>query len=271
MISVKDSHNLNDQTYSRRRKQQLKLFIALIIFLILIFAAIISVLTMIKRDYESELPANNPHKAIESICSLTPYYQDCFRYMSNSLYKNKNQLSSSSKIDSSKIFSLSLHTAINELKKFTLFLKSNNFPNDQSTPSQCESLFNSSVSQLNSYLAIINEKNLTVKMTLRSEMMSWLETERPKIGSCLYWLEYEKELDTKNARNSLMILANMNKINEMFNPSITSVLGFDLFRRSGKSIFALFLSDKEFVGTVCIFGLQFIFLLLLVCLLLRVW
>lgn len=91
------SLNLNDQTNSGRRKQP-KWFITLIIFFILIIVAIVSVLTMIKRDYESELPANNPEKAIKSICSQTPYYQTCFNYMSNALYKdkkiriNKNQL-----------------------------------------------------------------------------------------------------------------------------------------------------------------------------------
>ncbi|KAK4362459.1 hypothetical protein RND71_017700 [Anisodus tanguticus] len=201
---------------------------------------------MIKRDYDTELPVNNPEKAIKSICNPTPYYHTCFRYISNSLYKNK-----SSKINSSQIFSISLHTAINELQKITYTLKSYNSPSDdQSTPSQCEYMyFNSSVSQLNSYLVIDEEKNSTAMMTMRSEMIDWLAIERPKIAKCLYWLEYNKGLDTENANNFLMILANMNSISEMFNPSINSVFNFSAFRSSGKSIAASLFSDRVFVDT----------------------
>lgn len=256
------SHNLNDQTNSRRRKQP-KWFITLIIFFILIIAAIISVLTMIKRDYESELPANNPEKAIKSICLQTQYYQTCFKYMSNSLYTN-NKLTSS-KINSSKVFSISLHTAIDELQKISYSLKSSS---DQSTASQCDHLyFNSSLSKLISYLAIEDEKNSKSTIAMRSEMIDWLQTERPKIAICLYSLEYNKGLNTENANNCLMILANMNSISEMLDQSINSFFTFS----AGKSMVALFFSDQVFVVTLCIFGVQFIFLLILLCMLLRVW
>lgn len=124
------SLNLNDQTNSGRRKQP-KWFITLIIFFILIIVAIVSVLTMIKRDYESELPANNPEKAIKSICSQTPYYQTCFNYMSNALYKDKKL--GSTKINSSQVFSISLHTVINELQKVSYSLKSSDSSTDKST------------------------------------------------------------------------------------------------------------------------------------------
>ncbi|MCD7457156.1 hypothetical protein HAX54_034362 [Datura stramonium] len=264
--SVKDGLNLNDQTNSRRRKQA-KLFSTLIIFFVLIIAAIISVLTMIKRDYDSELPANNPEKAIKSICSPTPYYETCFRYMSNSLYKN-NKLGSSKIISSSQIFSISLHTAIDELQKITHSLKSH----DQSTASPCDYLyFNGSVSQLNSYLAVHEGKNSTATMTMRSEMIGWLYTERPKIARCLYSLEYNKGLDTENANNCLIILENMNITSEMLNPSINSVFDVGAFRSSGKSIVALLFSYVAFAETLYIFGVQYIFLLLLICMLIRVW
>ncbi|XP_055826285.1 uncharacterized protein LOC129894633 [Solanum dulcamara] len=262
------SLNLNDQTNSRRRKK-IKLFITLIIFSSLIIAAIISVLTMIKRDYESELPANNPEKAIKSICSPTQYYLTCSMYMSNSLFKN-NKLGSS-KINSDQIFSISLHNAIDELQKITYSLKSSYSPTDQSTPSHCDYLyFNSSLSQLNSYLAIDEEKNLTATMTMRSEIIDWLQTERPKIVRCLYSLEYYKGLNTENANNCLMILENMNSISEKLNPSINSFFTISAFQSSGKGILALLFSDQGFVYTLCIFGVQYIFLLLLVCILLRI-
>lgn len=263
--SVKDGLNLNDQKNSRRRKQA-KLFITLIIFFVLIIAAIISVLTMIKRDYDSELPANNPEKAIKSICSPTPYYETCFRYMSNSLYKN-NKLGSSKIISSSQVFSISLHTAIDELQKITYSLKSY----DQSTASPCDYLYlNSSVSQLNSYLAVDEGENSTATMTMRSEMIDWLYTERPKIAKCLYSLEYDKGLETENANNCLIILANVNIISEMLNPSINSVFNFGAFLSSGKSIVDLLFSDQSFVDILCIFVVQFIFLLLLICMFIRV-
>ncbi|KAL3342900.1 hypothetical protein AABB24_026772 [Solanum stoloniferum] len=262
------SLNLNDQTNSRRRKQP-KWFITLIIFFILIIVAVISVLTMIKRDYESELPANNPEKAIEFICSPTPHYQTCFKYMSNSLYKNKKL--GSTKINSSQVFSISLHTVIGELQKVSYSLKSSDSSTDQSTVSHCNYLyFNKSLSQLNSYLAIDEEKHSRATMTMRSEMLDWLQTERPKIARCLYSLELDKGLDTENANNCLMILVNMNSISEMLNPSINFFTS-DAFRSSGKSIVALLFSDREFVDTVCIFGVQLIFLLFLVCILLCVW
>nr|XP_004236206.1 uncharacterized protein LOC101250588 [Solanum lycopersicum] len=261
------SLNLNDQTNSGRRKQP-KWFITLIIFFILIIVAIVSVLTMIKRDYESELPANNPEKAIKSICSQTPYYQTCFNYMSNALYKDKKL--GSTKINSSQVFSISLHTVINELQKVSYSLKSSDSSTDKST-SHCNYLyFNKSLSQLNSYLAIHEEKNSRATMTMRSEMLDWLRTERPKIARCLYSLELDKGLNTKKAINCLMILVNMNSISEMLNPSI-NFFTLDAFQSSGKSIVALLFSDQDFVGIVCIFGVQFIFLLFLVCILLRVW
>lgn len=262
------SPNLNDQTHSRRRTQS-KMLITLIIFFIVIIAAIISVLTMIKRDYDSELPANNPEKAIKSICRPTPYYDSCFRYVSNSLYKS-NKLGSS-KITSSQIFSISLHYIIDELQKITHILKSyDSLSDDESTTSQCNYLyFNSCLSQLKSSLAIDGVKNTTATMTMRSEMVDWLDTDRPKIARCLYSLEYDKGLDTKNANNCLMILVTMNIISDMLDSS--SVFNFDSFRSSGKSIVDLLFQDQVFVGMLCIFGVQFIFLLLLVCMLLRVW
>ncbi|CAN4088133.1 unnamed protein product [Withania somnifera] len=264
--SVTDSLNLTD---TRRRKQP-KIFIILIIFFIVIIAAFISVLTMIKRDYDSELPANNPEKAIKSICLPTPYYDTCFTYMFNSLYKN-NKSGSSSKITSSKIFSISLHYAIDELQKITNTLKSyNSISDDQSTPSQCNYLyFNSSLNQLKIYLAMDEVKNMTARMTMRSEMVDWLDTERPKIGRCLSSMEYEKGLKTGNVNNCLVILSNTKIISEMLDSS--TVFNFDSIRRSGKSIVRLLFQDTEFVDTLCIFGVQFIFLLLLFCMLWRVW
>lgn len=250
--------NLNDQTNTRRIKQP-KWFITLIIFFILNVAAILSVLTMIKRDYESELPANNPEKAIKFICKRTRYYETCFKYMSNSLYK-------SSKINSSQVFSISLRTAIDELQKVTHSLKS------QSTASQSNYLYlNNSLSKLNSYLGIDEEKNLTARMTMRSEMLDWLHTERPKIAECLYSLEYDKGLNKENVNNCLMILANMKSISEMLDPPIGSYFSLSAIRSSGKSIVDLLFSDWQFVDLLCIFGVQYVFLLILFCRLLRVW
>ncbi|KAK4350516.1 hypothetical protein RND71_029829 [Anisodus tanguticus] len=113
--------------------------------------------------------------------------------------------------------------------------------------SQCDYLyFNSSLSQWKSYLAIDDEKKSTTTMTMRSEMIDWLDTERLKITRCLYWLECDKGMDTENANNFLMILANMNSISEMFNPI---VFNFTAFRSSGKSIVASLFSDRDFVDT----------------------
>ncbi|KAM3381082.1 hypothetical protein P3S68_006655 [Capsicum galapagoense] len=263
-ISKSVTLNSNDQTNSKRKTQS-KMFITLIIFFIVIIAAIISVLTMIKRDYDSELPANNPEKAIHSICMPTAYYDTCFKYLSNHLFRNHKF--GSSKITSSQISSISLHTAIDELQKITRTLKSY-----RPTSSRCNYMyFNSSLSQLNSYLAIDEEKNSTAIISMRAEMIDWLYNERLKIAGCLNWLAYEKGLETENANNCLSILENMNNISEMLDPSINSVFDFDAFRRSGRSIVDLLFSDRDFVGILCIFGLQFIFLLLLVSMLVRVW
>ncbi|KAM3319086.1 hypothetical protein P3S67_006286 [Capsicum chacoense] len=250
--------NLTDQTNSRRRMHA-KMFITLFIFFIVIMAAIISILTMIKQDYGSELPANNPEKAIQSICMPTVYYDTCFKYLSNHLFKNHKF--GSSKITSSQIFSISLHTAIDELQNITNALKSY-----QSTARWCNYMyFNSSLSRLNSYLAINEEKNSTAIMTMRAEMIDWLYNERFNITGCLNWLAYEKGLETENANNCLSILENMNNISEMLDPSINSVFDFDAFRRSGRSIVDLLFSDWA------IFGVQFIYWMLLVCMLVRAW
>ncbi|PHT88057.1 hypothetical protein T459_10163 [Capsicum annuum] len=211
------------------------------------------------QDYGSELPANNPEKAIQSICMPTVYYEACFKYLSNHLFKNHKF--GSSKITSSQIFSISLHTAIDELQNITNALKSY-----ESTARWCNYMyFNSSLSRLNSYLAINEEKNSTAIMTMRAEMIDWLYNEGFNITGCLNWLAYEKGLETENANNCLSILENMNNISEMLDPSINNVFDFDAFRRSGRSIVGLLFSDWA------IFGVQFIYWMLLVCMLVRAW
>ncbi|PHU23768.1 hypothetical protein BC332_08875 [Capsicum chinense] len=115
------------------------------------------------------------------------------------------------------------------------------------------------------YLAINEEKNSTAIMTMRAEMIDWLYNEGFNITGCLNWLAYEKGLETENANNCLSILENMNNISEMLDPSINSVFDFDAFRRSGRSIVDLLFSDWA------IFGVQFIYWMLLVCMLVRAW
>ncbi|KAM3246947.1 hypothetical protein P3L10_008714 [Capsicum annuum] len=189
-ISKSVTLNSNDQTNSKRKTQP-KMFITLIIFFIVIIGAIISVLTMIKRDYDSELPANNPEKAIHSICMPTAYYDTCFKYLSNHLFRNHKF--GSSKITSSQISSISLHTAIDELQKITRTLKSY-----QPTSSRCNYIyFNSSLSQLNSYLAIDEEKKSTAIISMRAEMIDWLYNERFNITGCLNWWRTKRDWKRK--------------------------------------------------------------------------
>ncbi|OIT34226.1 PREDICTED: putative pectinesterase/pectinesterase inhibitor 26 [Nicotiana attenuata] len=252
--SVRDSL-LVEQDQTSRRKKKLKFIIILLIVFTFIIGAIISVFTTMKQDFESKSPAKNPTMAIRSICSLTQYPTTCFKSLSP-IYKNNP----SSKINASRIFSFSFHTAIDELNKLSTLLSESN---DRSLK-HCESMFNDSVRQLNSYLATLdvnfrNELSFVVSKSLR-ELMGWLYRETPKLEVCLNKLRFEYMLSSRRVlSNSLTILSNMESVSEMFYP----IIGSD------QSMVASFLSNVQFVDTLCIFGVQYILLVFLFCLLLR--
>lgn len=250
---VRDSL-LVEQDQTSRRKKKLKFIIILIIVFTLIIGAIISVFTIMKQDLESKSPAKNPTMVIRSICSLTQYPTTCSKSLSP-LYKNNP----SAEINASRIFSLSFHTAIDELSKLSTRLSESN---DRSLK-HCEYMFNNSLHQLNNSLAtsdidLGNEQSFVVSKSLR-ELMGWLYRETPKLEVCLNRLRFEYTLSSRRVSNSLMILSNRESVSEMFYP----IIGSD------QSMVASFLSNVQFVDTLCIFGVQYILLVLLFCLLLR--
>nr|XP_009589868.1 putative pectinesterase/pectinesterase inhibitor 26 [Nicotiana tomentosiformis] len=236
--SVRDSL-LMERDQTSRRKKKLKFIIILIIVFTLIIGAIISVFTIMKQDLESKSPAKNPTMVIRSICSLTQYPTTCSKSLSP-LYKNNP----SSEINASRIFSLSFHTAIDELSKLSTRLSESN---DRSLK-HCEYMFNNSLHQLNNSLAtsdidLGNEQSFVVSKSLR-ELMGWLYRETPKLEVCLNRLRFEYTLSSRRVSNSLMILSNRESVSEMFYP----IIGSD------QSMVASFLSNVQFVDTLCIFG-----------------
>ncbi|XP_059302704.1 putative pectinesterase/pectinesterase inhibitor 26 [Lycium ferocissimum] len=250
--SVKDSLLVKQDQTSRPRKK-LKFIISLIIIFTLIIGTIIMVFTIMKRNFDLKSPAKNPAMAIKSICSMTRYPSTCFKSLSP-LYRNKPSIY---KVNASQIMFFSLHTVIDELSKLSTRLS-------ESNDKHCEHMFNNSVHYLNGSLTTLdvdlgNEQSFVISKSLR-ELKGWLYRESPKLEVCLNKLVFVYELSSKKTRNSLRILINIESVYGMYYPVIGS-----------QSMVASFLSDVMFVDTICIFGVQYILLLLLFCLLLRLF
>nr|GMC56322.1 putative pectinesterase/pectinesterase inhibitor 26 [Ipomoea batatas] len=244
-------HHSSSSSSTRRKKRQ---FIAvLVLCFTLILAAIISVLAVLKHHLDSESPAKNPALAIRSVCYPYPYSDDdCYTILS--------PLSTSPEINPTQIFTLAVRSAIAAITELTP-LPSSTDPETNSTLRSCEAAFNETLSQLTAASTTLGVDPGAGVGNLTTTVSNF------KVKACLDWLEWSSteagiksfgKSSTMYASSSFEILRRANMISEMFNPTIKSTL-------------ASFLAGWNSTFTVFVFGAQYLFLVVLFCILLRLY
>lgn len=243
-----DHHSSSSST--RRKKQRRLLIVVLVLCFTLALAAIISVVAVLKHQIESESPAKNPTLAALSVCSLSDHPNaDCFTILS--------PLSSSSEINPTQILTLAVRSAIAAITQLTP-LPSSTDPETNSTLRTCEAALNETLSQLAAASTTLGVDPVAAVGNLTTD----------ESLTCLDWLEYDYwttetgikrfRKSTRYASSSLRILRRADMISETLYPTIKSTL-------------PSFLAGWDSAFTVFLFGGQYLYLVVLFCILLRLY
>ncbi|KAF8388666.1 hypothetical protein HHK36_025346 [Tetracentron sinense] len=234
---------LERQAFRRKtRKRLIIIIISAIVLLTVVIAAVAANFIHKNKTHESpETPSSNktPAESIKAICSITLYPDSCFSSISS--------LQTSNKVDPEELFKLSLQVAIKELLKISslpekLIAKDVNDSRVEAALSDCESLFEDAVYQLNASILSMKvgqgEKLLTASKT--GEIKTWLSTAITDQETCLDGLAelnstLQKEVktamqnSTEFTSNSLAIITKVLTILENFDiPIHRKLLEFDL-------------------------------------------
>lgn len=281
--------NQQDHQSSRRRRK-LSFIITSVVIFSLIIALIITVLSILQHDTEAEGLSANPTKAIRVVCSLTPHPSPC----SKSLMENLNIYpSKSNTINPSKIFTLSLHAAMDKVGDLISTVKAGilKAKKDSTTLTalkRCRSLLEDSMKLVNNTMELMGqfdpeENAFTEDKFLIKALPGWMTNATENIERCLTEVELingwsnnstsgedkddwtiRRDIKTEITRfsrpsmeNSLMILVKMEEILELFDPRFGSVLA------------SLLLEARGYVFIAGVFCSQYLFLIILIVLVLR--
>lgn len=258
------------QDQSSRKTRKLTFIITSVVIFSLIIGSIISVISILKHETEAEGLSANPTKAIQVVCSLTPYSRAC----SKSLTENLKTYPSNT-INPSKIFTLSLHAAIEEVRDLISTIKAGIFKAKDSRTStvlkHCRSLLEDSMKLVNNTMELMgqfdsDENAFTEDKFMIKVLPGWMTNATENIDRCLTEMELiegrnntngDKDDDGKRMReikikilwvsrppvvNSLTILVRMEEILELFDPHFGSVLASLLLEARG---------DVLVVGVFC--------------------
>ncbi|CDP12344.1 unnamed protein product [Coffea canephora] len=274
------NNRLLEDQYSRK-KRKITIIISLIISFTIIISSIISVLTILKHKVESQSLSNAPpSKAIRATCSLTPSRRLCFKQ----IWKLQ-QSQASSKINPSQIFALSLSASFDELtilnsQRQRVISKVNAssasvFPSLQ----ECESLISDSLRLVNmsvTKIGIVPDGNIFKETKTVEDLMEWTSAAKESLERCRDELENDNEglvsgkfylvrmkmqmlVTRKYLENSLVILAKMDTILDMFYHPLQSILSNFMLSASGFDFGMVF------------FASQYLLLVFLFCLLVRLY
>lgn len=287
--SSRSRENQQDHQSSRKRRK-LSFIITSVVIFSLIIGLIITVFSILEHDTEAESLSANPTKAIKVVCSRTPYPRPC----SKSLMENlKIYPPKSNTINPSKIFTLSLHAAMDKVGDLISIVKAAilKVKKDSRTLTalkRCRSLLEDSMNLVNHTMELMGqfdpEENVfTEDKLLIKALPGWMTNATENINSCLIEMELinrwknnttggedkddwtiTRDIKTEITRfsrpimeNSLMILVNMEEILELFDPRFGSVLA------------SLLLEARGYVFIVGVFCSQYLVLIILIVLVIR--
>lgn len=271
-----------------RQKRKIRSYIFFIILFTVIIGSIISVISIaLKQEEESELhSASTPDRAIHAVCDLTPKPTSCFDSIW-SLHTNFSTDLGEIRPTPSRIFKLSLRAAVNQLggsisanQKAIYEVKD---PRTLTDLKDCDVLLRDSLRLVNASVTAMGvESDDRVFEVAESvhDMKEWMSNSTTNIDKCLAGLRYDdprgsingksyyglREMRIKVLRarddvaNSLVMLERMDTILGMFNQTM-----FDAFFEYD-SVFEML----EYYGFgLVLFCLQFLFLVILLCTVLR--
>lgn len=268
---------LQDQSSKQRRK--LAITVSFLILFTLTICSIISVFSVLKHDIESQSLSKNPPKAIRSVCSVTPFPYECFDTIWD-LLETPNKISTT--INSpSEIFLLSVRVAFFELNDLSSVTHTQITQNSRTqlalslSLNRCEILFNSSLVLLNNTMDLMNlysDKNNIFKenRNIIFVLKKWMSEASRNLEKCVNGtgnsteddlnLKYRLKYTTKPyMENSLTMILKMEEILDMFDPSLQSILA------------NLLLSSPEYAFTITLFCLQYLVIIVLIFLVLRLY
>lgn len=273
---------LQDEKSSSRSKRKLRFIICLLALFTLIIVAIIYASIILKHKTESKSLSFYSPNAITSVCDLISGDPDsCFDSIAalhhdqiSSLLRSKNR----DKINPSRIFILSLYASRIKLEDVASSIEkaiSEVHMYDPKTVGvlrNCQGMIEFSLKQLNESevsLGIVpDEKILSINKVVW-DLQRWIDVAMGQVQKCYDLLEtipstiraeireksYEAQQNMKNSRG---ILQNIDDIFYLFYPRVGTALGSLVW-------------EFEYGLTVWLFCFEYLFLIFLFCLLLRVY
>lgn len=274
--ATKGSRENQQDHQSSRRRRKLSFIITSVVIFSLIIALIITVLSILQHDIEAEGLSANPTKAIPVVCSLTPHPTPCSKLLMENL---KIYPSKSNTINPSKIFTLSLHAAMDKVGDLISTVKAGvlKAKKDSTTLTalkRCRSLSEDSMKLVKNTMELMGqfdpeENAFTEDKFLIKALPGWMTNATENIERCLTEVELingwsnnstsgedkddwpiRRDIKTQitwfsrpSMENSLMILVKMEEILELFDPRFGSVLASLLLEARGVFITGVFCSQ----------------------------
>ncbi|CAK9155701.1 unnamed protein product [Ilex paraguariensis] len=252
---------LEGQSSKLTKPQEPRIIIVFFSFIILVALLIGAITTAQFVKISNPI---NPYGSVGAICSVTQYRYSCFKTLSSI---TKNTTTTPIQTHPELSFTLFLQLAIQELTNLISLPKTqiseSTHPRTESTIRECMTGFNATLSQLNRSLASINvdkgEKTLTEEKINDLRRMIGGAVADHRRSFYRFEAMVSNEARTKAQKtmrymsNSLAILDNIETIRDKFNP-IKQLLEFVL----------------EYLFSSWVFGSQYLVLIFLLCMLLRI-
>ncbi|TMX01420.1 hypothetical protein EJD97_024552 [Solanum chilense] len=268
---------LKDVKSSSRTKRKLQLIVCLLALFIPIIVAVICASIMLKRQTESNSLSFFPTNAITSVCDLISEDPDsCFDSIAT---LHSAQIPSRHEINPSQIFILSLYASRIELENVVTSIEKSISEvamiklESVGVLRNCRGMIEFSLKKLNESEMSLGidpaEKTLAINKVVW-DLQLWIGEAMGKVQGCYDLLEkipsktvraeirrksYEALQKMKNSRG---ILQNMDEILDLFYPRIGTAL-------------VSFAWEYDYGRTVWLFCLEYLLLIFLFCLLLRIY
>ncbi|XP_059303939.1 uncharacterized protein LOC132055929 [Lycium ferocissimum] len=283
--SISNKESLLQDKSSSRTKRKLRLIICLLTLFSLIIAAIISASIIFKQNTESKSLSFNPTNAITSVCDLIsedPLVNSCYGSIATLYYSYDGESpilswSNRNKINPSQVFILSLFAARIQLQN-VVFSHEKTISEVHTKPEiigvlrNCQGMIKFSLKKLNESemsLGIDPDEKILANNKVVWDLQRRIGEAMSQVQRCIDLLnEIPSTLTVEirersyaaqeNMRNSRGILRNVDDIFDLFYPTIGSVLGSLVW-------------EFEYGLTVWLFCFEYLLLIFLLVLLLRIY